>query len=386
MNITFYSTGAIFDRAHDTGGVKRFRELYSEFSKLGVNSILCSADDPFLTDLAGKKFYSLEQEKNTKHIFPQDYYNYRKNKKRIQELRNIPDNRVVVFDVPNCIGLVLARVPNIVLFIRQDLIGYKKIYLKEAGVNLFKRGFLFMLFWVSECFCFIKVRKMHVQCRYDLEVIKARHKILANTIERKTTVQINNVNPSWLVENRMKAQSLVPQPLFNNGYFTLGYVGDFSSNRKGYLLFVTVLKTLLEQGHKVNAILVGKGSHLEECKEQLITFKENVVFTGWVNNPAVYIRQCDLCVVPSFEDSCPNTVLEALYNEIPVIGANRGGIPEILVDCNALFEPTESDLYEKLVHYTNNNNIINLYNMQLKRKNELSFNWTEKVNEFLFQS
>lgn len=383
MRITLYTTERIFNNSYVSGGVKRFLELYLELIKLGKPPILCSADDQNSIELVGRVFFPLKKTENKKHILPKGYHIYKNNWKQLKRIKEITDNWVVVFDVPNCIGLVLARVPNIVLFIRQDLIGYRKIYLKEAEINQIKRVLLLILLWVSESLCFIKVRKIHVQCRYDLEIIKSRHKILANTIERKTIIQINNVNPSWIVENRKKAQALVPQPFFNNGYFTLAYVGDFSSNRKGYSLFITVLKKLLELGYRVNAILVGKGSHLDECKDQFRLFHENVVFTGWVNNPSTYIKQSHLCVVPSFEDSCPNTILEALYNKIPVIGANRGGIPEILADRLALFEPTEQELFERILIFMNEVNYNNLLKKQLIRKRDLSFNWAEKVLEYL---
>jgi glycosyltransferase involved in cell wall biosynthesis len=43
-------------------------------------------------------------------------------------------------------------------------------------------------------------------------------------------------------------------------------------------------------------------------------------------------RRAKICVVPSRSDSFPLVVLEALASGTPVVGANVGGIPELIVE------------------------------------------------------
>ena len=92
----------------------------------------------------------------------------------------------------------------------------------------------------------------------------------------------------------------------------------------------------------------------------------------------------DLIVVPSLADSCPNTMLESIYNNILVIGAKTGGIPEIINNDKFLFEPNAESLENKLFKViTDMKYRKKLYEYQEKRKKELSFNWEEKILNIL---
>jgi glycosyltransferase involved in cell wall biosynthesis len=87
--------------------------------------------------------------------------------------------------------------------------------------------------------------------------------------------------------------------------------------------------------------------------------------------------------VPSLADSCPNTVMESIYNEIPVIGSKSGGIPEILIDSNSLFNPSEYDLQLKIISLFDYDNLNKILLSQKKIKEELTFDWVMKISEIL---
>ena len=66
--------------------------------------------------------------------------------------------------------------------------------------------------------------------------------------------------------------------------------------------------------------------------------------------------------------------------ETPAIGSNRGGIPEILNNKEALFEADEKSLYEKVLElYLERSKLTDLQNKQQKRKAELTFDWVQKI-------
>ena len=91
-----------------------------------------------------------------------------------------------------------------------------------------------------------------------------------------------------------------------------------------------------------------------------------------------------MLVVPSLADSCPNTVMEALYNEVPVIGSNAGGIPEILKDESALFELNVCSLKKRILAYKNEEKaLLELKERQMQRKEELTFDWAAKILEVI---
>lgn len=101
---------------------------------------------------------------------------------------------------------------------------------------------------------------------------------------------------------------------------------------------------------------------------------------GRQENPIKILKQCDLLVVPSYADSCPNTVMEALYNEVPVIGSKAGGIPEILNNEDSLFELDSYSIKSKILTLKNNEaSLQKLKELQKSRKNELTFDWAGKL-------
>lgn len=78
--------------------------------------------------------------------------------------------------------------------------------------------------------------------------------------------------------------------------------------------------------------------------------------------------------------SCPNTVMESLYYGIPVIGSNVGGIPEILCDKQAIFEPDCKSITEKIEMLINDTQSYEmLKETQTKRRMELTFDWAQMI-------
>jgi glycosyltransferase involved in cell wall biosynthesis len=69
-----------------------------------------------------------------------------------------------------------------------------------------------------------------------------------------------------------------------------------------------------------------------------------VRWLGFVD-PEEFFRQIDVLVVPSqWHDTAPLVVLEAFGYGVPVLGAMRGGIPELVPpECGWLFDPGERD-------------------------------------------
>ena len=162
----------------------------------------------------------------------------------------------------------------------------------------------------------------------------------------------------------------------------IGFVGNFNDSRKGHDILMKAARSLIQDGEKVSFWIIGGGRELEY-------YKENYSFTGisffdHQDNPIRFIKKCDIIIVPSKADSCPNTVLEAIYNNVVVIGSRAGGIPELLEDEEALFDITAIDLYrsiKKLLH--DPDMFARLYSKQIKRRNDLCFDWAERIENLL---
>jgi len=112
---------------------------------------------------------------------------------------------------------------------------------------------------------------------------------------------------------------------------------------------------------------------------------DDVIFTGWVENPLQYMKGFDLLVLPSLHEACPLVILESLYVGTPVIASKVGGIPEILKYDELLVEPGNVQvLTEKILNLMKNekdyNKSVELCNERIKK---FIFNWDEVMINML---
>lgn len=115
-------------------------------------------------------------------------------------------------------------------------------------------------------------------------------------------------------------------------------------NVGGYFLFfgrIERLKgvfTMLEAASKDDfpLVFVGDGADYDLLKDRAKKYSlKNVQFMDFLNGEALHnmIRNSIATVLPSeWYENCPMTVLESLALGKPVIGANIGGIPELIED------------------------------------------------------
>jgi len=107
----------------------------------------------------------------------------------------------------------------------------------------------------------------------------------------------------------------------------IGFLGRVGS-AKGIEYLLDVLKNLPGEAWKLH--IGGKTSEEYETFLRSHYSMPNIYFLGFVK-PEVFFSQIDVLVVPSlWQEPLGRTVLEAYAHGVPVIGSNRGGIPEII--------------------------------------------------------
>lgn len=99
---------------------------------------------------------------------------------------------------------------------------------------------------------------------------------------------------------------------------------------------VDVLLHAMDRCRDVKLILVGDGPDREKLERQAEeSALRNVEFVGprWGRELDEYLATCRFVVVPStWHENFPYVILQAFAAGKPVIGSNRGGIPELLGD------------------------------------------------------
>ncbi len=139
---------------------------------------------------------------------------------------------------------------------------------------------------------------------------------------------------------------------------------------KGWSELLSAFKTISGNIDKsIQLILVGESEYLTGLKIENESFK-NIHFVGYSKNPMEWIAKFDVAVLPTyFEGECtPNTIIEYLSCEKPVISTNYVEIPQmisykddhagILIDFDSNFKPNVDQLAKAMKNYLNNPSLI----------------------------
>lgn len=368
MKILLYSTGELFGNKQ-TGGIKRFVEL-AKYLQNEYNADLCSADSSEVLHKNGlyESYHIKSVIVRSLRGLPPEARIAIKNRKIIKKIKSAGYDYIISFDVPPTISLCLFNVPNIVLMIRKDLIGYFDVTHKKKNLISSLKG---MFLKVCESICLKKSKRIITQCEYDKKRLLERHPLIAPQIANKFAIQINNVNPSWISNSFVKEEK-------KDGLYRICFIGNFNDSRKGHEIFLKSAQLLLKKYKNILFYIVGSGESENYYKKKYEC--ERIIFLGHQVSPWEKLSMIDLNVVPSLADSCPNTVMESLYFGVPVIGSDVGGIPEILCDKQAIFKPNCNSIVEKIEMLINDTRSYEkLKENQLNRRVELTFNWPQQI-------
>lgn len=372
--ILLYSSGIVAEKK-PTGGELRFLELAGYMAKQKNTALCCADEATALEELGLKADIRMNGPEGAPSFLPEEARILLTNRRTLKEIVRSKYDRIIVFDVPPAIGLTLAGAKNLVLMIRKDLIGYEKV--KSSGNGL-KKKLRIAYQWMCESLCLRSAKQVICQCAYDRDVILRRHPTMAKEGTAKFDIQINNINPSWVVR-RSEASS--PENR-DARIFRICFIGGFDDLRKGQNLFLEAAQLLESRHPEIEFVLVGGGKRLQSYRDQFES--DRIRFLGRMDNPLSVLKNSDLLVVPSLADSCPNTVMEALYTGIPVIGSRAGGIPEILMDEEALFDTKTTSVaacIERLL--ADQTAYERLRESQRQRAKELVFDWPERIMQLI---
>ncbi len=122
------------------------------------------------------------------------------------------------------------------------------------------------------------------------------------------------------------------------------YVGRLSAEKQ-----IERIKPVLEQIPEASLALVGDGPHRNQLEKIFENTKTN--FIGYLSGEelASAYASGDIFLFPSSTETLGLVLLEAMAAGCPVIGANKGGIPDIISDGinGCLYDPDEKDKGEK---------------------------------------
>ena len=174
----------------------------------------------------------------------------------------------------------------------------------------------------------------------------------------------------------------------------LALVGSLAPH-KGHKDALMAVSLLRNQGMNIRLIIIGDSpdhSYLQALKELAanLDISDHVYFGGYHNNPIEIFIQSDATLICSKLESFGRVAVESISVGCPVIGTNRGGLPEIIENMKTglLYEPgdykmlteqiikllTDFSLYEML----SKDGILFVYKKFTKRR------YVEEIQEVIF--
>lgn len=107
------------------------------------------------------------------------------------------------------------------------------------------------------------------------------------------------------------------------------YVGRVSFEKDLDILSESYKNAKKEYGDRIALIITGDGPYMGKCKDM---FQEDTIFTGFKKGTELseLYASCDIFVFPSSTETFGNVVLEAMTSGLAVIGADAGGVKEII--------------------------------------------------------
>jgi glycosyltransferase involved in cell wall biosynthesis len=106
--------------------------------------------------------------------------------------------------------------------------------------------------------------------------------------------------------------------------------------RKNQLAVIEALGELKRGGCELFADLIGytefDAQYVSDCRMAIERngLNENVKLHGFVENPPAFYDRADLLLVAAFDESMPQTIIQAMASGVPVISTNVGGVKEIV--------------------------------------------------------
>jgi len=176
---------------------------------------------------------------------------------------------------------------------------------------------------------------------------------------------------------------------FSEHDFIVGLIGRLEES-KGQHLLINAIHTSKQNGHRINALIVGhemSAGYREKLKSLAtkLGVMDNIKFQGFVSNPQQLMQLCDCIVLASGKETFGLVLPEAMRAGVAVIGSNSGGVPEIIdpEKTGLLFETGNANsLYKQIEKLYLDPDFKNKLALQGKQSADERFNSTLHFQQF----
>ncbi len=145
--------------------------------------------------------------------------------------------------------------------------------------------------------------------------------------------------------------------------------------RKNIAFLIEVFEKLRDK--PLVLLIAGDGPLLAKLKSMTAGLK--IYFLGWQTNMSGILQHVDLVLHPSLHEGVPNSILEALAADLPVLASDIPEHRELLVENSLLFDLQDPQGLAAYLSALGDPQLEELRQCCAKRRRELSFDWEQKA-------
>ena len=198
----------------------------------------------------------------------------------------------------------------------------------------------FQFFWTSKNW---RVRYLYDQL--DLRILRYFQAIIMVSDTMRPIISKHSVDPSkmmWVrnaIDSNYFRRSAVPDGRFRESLgiprdaIVVGAVGRLNGE-KDYPNLLGAARSLLRKRNNLYFVIVGKGELERELRQMSsdMGLSKRVFFLGHFHDVRKIFELMDVYVLSSTREGLPNTVLEAMAMEVPIVATDVDGVKEAVSD------------------------------------------------------
>lgn len=154
--------------------------------------------------------------------------------------------------------------------------------------------------------------------------------------DRCLTVATGIIPPVNLVDRETARKSLAQVLGLEGEVRFVGFVGRLAPD-KGLSLLIEAVASIQRAIPSCHIVLIGSGGERKNLERQAqnLGIADRLHFTGYVEDPWPYFcaLDCHVAASPRYEGT-PQAILQAMFANCPVIGADTGGIRDVIIPGN----------------------------------------------------
>ena len=264
-------------------------------------------------------------------------------------------------------------------FSRGDIVSIYKVNNPPFGiVKRLIRPFIIFYYSCLQYIGLLVSEKYAVQMLFLKHILILRYRLPHNSVN----VICNNLPEEKHTLTKQTRHKLERTCQWDHQNITIGLVAPMYKYCKGLDVFVDCCR-LLEKEYSTSVVTAGSGPDELFIQEELKYLSVNYHHFGWLSDLREMLDQCDVLVLPSRYDSCPNLLLEAMTRNNPrILASNIPAHRELLQREDLLFDLALTDFPEKV------NSLMSLSNSQYSslldnQRNRLDFDWSSIVIDWV---